>query len=303
MLWWQAGRTSSGTGQAGSKENKQRAGQAGSKENKQRAEQAGSKENKQRAGQAGSKENRQPAGQAGGVVASREGKKRAGQAGSKENKQRAGQVGSKEDKQRAGQAGSKEDKQRAGQASPKEDKQRAGQAGAKWDKQRAGQARAVQRALNYAREILASQSTQAFQHIWERGDEIEPSGSVADEEEEAMLQSVASPSLDEFTGSKVGTSLASTVRGFWEQTGMDRFPLHPAANAGSCTSLEALVRAILDEKVDTADMVALAKEWHKKGGIMRGYSFSRLLCSERFPTSEGHGGIQVGPFKVGHRTR
>ena len=24
------------------------------------------------------------------------------------------------------------------------------------------------------------------------------------------------------------------------------------------------MRAILDEKVDTADMVALAKEWHKK---------------------------------------
>ena len=139
-----------------------------------------------------------------------------------------------------------------------------GQAGAKEDKQRAGQAGAVRRALNYARETLASQSTQGIQHVWERGDEIEPSGSVVDEEEEAMLQSVASPSPDEFTGSKVGTSLASTVRGFWEQTGMDRFPVQPAANLESCESLEALVRAILDEKVDTVDMVALAKEWHKK---------------------------------------
>ena len=241
-----------------SKEDKKRAGQAGSKENKQRARQAGSKENKQRAGQAGSKENKQRAGQAGGVVASREDKQRAGQMGSKENKQRAWQAGSKEnkhragqasskenkqragqaggvvasreDKQRAGRARSKEDKERAGRASPKEDKQRAGQASAKEDKQRAGQAWAVRRALNYARETLASQSMQAIRHMWERGYEIEPSGSVVDEEEEAMLQSVAGPSPDEFTGSKVGTSLASTVRGFWEQTGMDRFPVQPAAN-------------------------------------------------------------------------
>ena len=262
-------------GQVGSKENKQRAGQAGGvvapREDKQRARHAGSKENKQRAGQPGSKENKQRAGQAG----SKENKQRAGQAGgvvaSREDKQRAGQAGSKEDKQRAGQAGSKEDKQRAGQASPKEDKQRAwqvgGLAGAQEDKQRAGQAGAVRRALNYARETLASQSTQAIQHMWERGDEIEPSGSVVDEEEEAILQSVASPSPDEFTGSKVGTSLAATVRGFWEQTGMDRFPVQPAANLESCESLEALVRATLDEKMDTVDMVALAKEWHKKVGV------------------------------------
>ena len=238
-----------------SREDKQPARQVGSKENKQRAGQAGGvlafREDKQRAGQAGSKENKQ----------------RAGQAGSKENKQRAGQAGSKEDKQRAGQAGSKEDKQRAGRASPKEDKQRAGQAGSKEDKQRAGQSGAVRRALNYARETVASQSTQAIQHMWERGDEIEPPGSVVDEDEEAMLQSVAGPSPDEFTGSKVGTSLASTVRGFWEQTGMDRFPVQPATNLESCGSLEALVRAILDEKVDTADMVALAKGWHKKVGV------------------------------------
>ena len=254
-----------------SKENKQRAGQAAgvvaSREDKQRAGQAGSKENKQKAGQAGSKENKQRAGQAGGVVASREDKQRARQAGSKENKQRAGQAGSKEDKQRAGQAGSKEDKQRAGQASPKEDKQRAGQAGSKEDKQRARQSGAVRRALNYARQTVASQSTQAIHHMWERGDEIEPPGSVVDDDEEAMLQSVASPSRDEFTGSKVGTCLASTVRGFWEPTGMDRFAVQPAANLESCESLEALVRAILDEKVDTVDTVALAKEWHNKVGV------------------------------------
>ena len=250
-------------GVVASREDKQRAGQAASKENKRRAGQAGgvvaSREDKQRAGQAGSKEDRQ----------------RAGQAGSKENKQRAGQAGgvvaSREDKQRSGQAGSKEDKQRAGQASPKEDKQRAGQmggqAGAREYKQKAGQAGAVRRALNYARETLASQSTQAIQHMWERGDEIEPSGFVVHEEEEAMLQSVAGPSPDEFTGSKVGTSLASTVRGFWEQTGMDRFPCQPAANLESCESLEALVRSILDEKLDTVYMVALAQEWHKKVGV------------------------------------
>ena len=233
MVWWHLERTSNAR-QAGSKENKQRAGQAGSKENKQRAGPGGSKENRQRAGQAGSKESKQRPGQAGGVVASRE------------DKQRAGQAGSKEDKQRAWQAGSKEDRQRAGQASPKEDKQRAGQAGAKEDKQRAGQAGAVRRALNYARETLARQSTQAIQHMWEREDEIEPSHSVVDEEDEAMLQSVAGPSPDEFTVSKVGTSLDSTVRGFWEQTGMDRFPVQPAANLDSIESLEALVQAMLD---------------------------------------------------------
>ena len=82
-----------------------------------------------------------------------------------------------------------------------------------------------------------------------------------------MLQSVAGPSPDELTGSKVGTSLALTVRGFWEQSGMDRFPVQPGANLESCESLEALVQAILDEKVDTTDMVALAKEWHKKVGV------------------------------------
>ena len=103
--------------------------------------------------------------------------------------------------------------------------------------------------------------------MWEGGNEIEPSGSVVDEEEEGLLQPVAGRSGDEFTGSKVGTSLASTVRGFWEQTGMDRSPIQPAANLESCESLEALLRAILDEKVDTADMVALAKEWPKKVGV------------------------------------
>ena len=103
--------------------------------------------------------------------------------------------------------------------------------------------------------------------MWERANEIEPSGSFVDEEEEVMLQSVAGPSPDEFTGSKVGTSLASTVRGFWERNGMDRFPVRTAANLESCESLEALVRAILDEKADSADMVALAKEWHKKVGV------------------------------------
>ena len=48
---------------------------------------------------------------------------------------------------------------------------------------------------------------------------------------------------------------------------MDRFPVKLAANSESCQSLEAPVRAILDEKVDTGDMVALAKEWHKKVGV------------------------------------
>ena len=180
-------------------------------------------------------------------------------------------MASREHKQRSGQAGSKEDKQRAGEVSPKEDKQQAGQvggqAGAKEDMQRAVQVGAVGRALNYARETLASQSTQAIQHLWERGDEIEPSSSVVDEEEEAMLQSAAGPSRDDFTGSKVGTSVASTVRECWEQTGMDRFPVQPAANLESCESWETLVRAILDENVDTADMVALAKEWHKQVGV------------------------------------
>ena len=48
---------------------------------------------------------------------------------------------------------------------------------------------------------------------------------------------------------------------------MDRFPVQPATNLESFESLEALVRAIRDEKEDTADMVALAKEWHKKMGV------------------------------------
>ena len=48
---------------------------------------------------------------------------------------------------------------------------------------------------------------------------------------------------------------------------MDIFPVQPAANLQSCVPLEALVGAILDEKADTADMVALAKDWHKKVGV------------------------------------
>ena len=48
---------------------------------------------------------------------------------------------------------------------------------------------------------------------------------------------------------------------------MDRFPVQLAAHLESCESLEALVRAILDEKVDTVDMVELAKKWHKKFGV------------------------------------
>ena len=186
---------------------------------------------------------------------------------SREDKQRARQAGSKEDKQRARQGGSKEDKRRVGRARPKENKQLAGQAGSKEDKQRAGQAKAVRRALNYARETVETQSTQAIQHIYETADAIEPSGFVVDEEEEAMLQSVAAPSPHEFRGSKVGTSLASTVKGFREQTGMDRFPVQPAVNLESCGTLEALVRAILYEKVDTAHIMVLAKEWHKKVGV------------------------------------
>ena len=59
-------------------------------------------------------------------------------------------------------------------------------------------------------------------------------------------QSVASPSPHEFTGAKVGTSLASTARGVWEQTGMDRFPVQPGGGLENSDSLEALVRAILD---------------------------------------------------------
>ena len=160
--------------------------------------QAGSEEDKQRAGQAGYREDKQRAGQAGGVVASWEERQRAGKGSPKENKQRAGQAGSKEDKQRAGHAGgvvaSREDKQRVGQPSPKEDKQRAGQAGSQENKQHAGQAGAVRHALNYASEALATQSTEAVQHMCKRADEIEPTGSLLDEEEEAMLQSVAGPS-------------------------------------------------------------------------------------------------------------
>ena len=147
---------------------------------------------------------------------------------------------------------SKEDKQLAGQSSPKKDKQWARQVGA------------VRRALNYALETLSTQSTQAIQHIWERGDELERAGSVVDEEDEALMQSTVGPSRDEFTGSKVGTSLASTVRGFWWQIGMDTFPVQLGDNLESRESLETLVRAILDENVELSDMVALAKEWHKK---------------------------------------
>ena len=174
--------------------------------------------------------------------------------------------------------GSKEDKQCVEQAGSKEDKQRAGQAGSEEDKQRAGQAGAVRRALKYARETFASRSTQAIQHMWERADEIEPSGSVVDEEGAAMLQSVAGPSPDEFMGSKVGTSVASTVRGFWEHTGTDRFPVQPAANLESCESWEALVRAELDETVDTADMVVSAKDWHKKVGVFEDILAGAVEC-------------------------
>ena len=51
------------------------------------------------------------------------------------------------------------------------------------------------------------------------------------------------------------------------QTGMDGFLVQPAANSESYESLEALARAILDEKVQPVDMVALAKDWHKKMGV------------------------------------
>ena len=61
---------------------------------------------------------------------------------------RVGVVVSGEDKQRAGQAGPKEDKQLAGHVG--------GQAATKQDAQRATQAGAVRRALNDARETLAS---------------------------------------------------------------------------------------------------------------------------------------------------
>ena len=71
-----------------------------------------------------------------------------------------------------------------GQVAPKEDKQRVGQ--------RVG---AVRRALNYASEALASQSTQDIQHMWGRADEMEPPRSVVDEQEKAMLRSVVGPSV------------------------------------------------------------------------------------------------------------
>ena len=43
-------------------------------------------------------------------------------------------------------------------------------------------------------------------------------------EEEAALLARDDPVLDEFSGTKVGTSLPSTVRSFWEQTGYTGFP-------------------------------------------------------------------------------
>ena len=45
-----------------------------------------------------------------------------------------------------------------------------------------------------------------------------------DVEEEAALLARDDPVLVEFTGTKVGTSLPSTVCSFWEQTGYTRFP-------------------------------------------------------------------------------
>ena len=47
---------------------------------------------------------------------------------------------------------------------------------------------------------------------------------ITDADEEAALFARGDPVLDEFGGTKVGTSLPSTVRAFWEQTGYTRFP-------------------------------------------------------------------------------
>ena len=57
------------------------------------------------------------------------------------------------------------------------------------------------------------------------------------------------------------------MRGFWEQTGLDRFPVQPGDNPESCEFFRAFVQAVLDEKVKPAGMVALAKEWHIKVGV------------------------------------
>ena len=75
-----------------------------------------------------------------------------------------------------------------------------------------------------------------------------------------MMQSIVGPTRDEFTGSKVGTWRASIVRGFWEQNGTDRAPAQPGDNLESRESFEALVRAILHEKIEPADIVALARK-------------------------------------------
>ena len=109
--------------------------------------------------------------------------------------------GLQEGRTTGGQAGSKDDKQTAGQARPVEVKQRArlvgGQVGSKVDKTRARQVGAVWLTLNCARGPLASDSTKGIRHTGEECDEVEPAGSLADEEEQSTLQYATGPSPDE----------------------------------------------------------------------------------------------------------
>ena len=265
-------------GKGGSKEDKRRAGETGgkggSKEHKRRAGKARSKENKQHAGEIGGKggsnEDKRRAGETGGKGGSKEDKRRAGETGgkggSKEDKRRAGETGSKEDKRRAGEAGSKDDKRRAGEAGSKEDKRRAGEAGRKEDKHRTEETGRLSRALNFARQKIVGTASTAVKYLWMNHKEREGGAFYFDDEEDVLLCSKQKPCADEFKGNLVGTSLSSTVRSFWEQSGHDRFTPFEEDDLVDAELVAKVVKEIKNAKVSPEEMVSLAREWFAKVG-------------------------------------
>ena len=77
---------------------------------------------------------------------------------------------------------------------------------------------------------------------------------ITDSEEEAALLARDDPMLDEFGGTKVGTSLPPTVRAFWEQTGYTCFPPVTELDLDDEAFVGTLRTAIQGEKISDADM-------------------------------------------------
>ena len=120
------------------------------------------------------------------------------------------------------------------------------------------------RRLSVQRE-LRQQVGHAVSEIW--GKAMEPDDNVLDAREEAAFEESRAPLLEEFAKFKVGTSLSSTVRGFWEQTGTEQWPVLQPGDLEKDEVRNVLKRKFEAEALPPERVVEVVKQWDEAVGI------------------------------------